>query len=216
MKKNIALYIIIGIIIVTGIIMYATMGFNFESQYSKRNQIRIDINKEVDLQKIKEIAQDAIKDKKITINKVEFFGNSVAISTTEITEEEKNQIVEKVNEEYGTEISKDNVKINSISNTRIKDIIKPFIKPGLITVAIVIIYSIIRYRKLGVLKVFLESLLLPILAELTFYSIISITRLPFGDVTTAIAIAIYAIVVIILTFKYEKGLAEIAVKQENN
>lgn len=217
MKRNKALYIVISIIIIVGIIIGTLKGFVFEKQYSERYQIRIDNNTEMELSKVKEITKEILGDKNFTINKVEIFGNSFAISSENITEEEKISIINKINETYSTSINVDNIKINKISHTRIRDIIKPYIVPGIITLIVIIAYSVVRYGKnLGILKVLLKSTFIPVVLELVFYSIVAIARIPFGDITTAIAIGIYVSSIIALTFNFERNFDEIKVNEENS
>lgn len=217
MKKNKALYIAISVIIIAGIIIGAVKGFKFEEQYSERYQIRIDNNTEMELSKIEEITKEILGDRKFSISKVETFGNSFAINSENITDEEKTSIINKINETYSTSITTDNVKINKINHTRIRDILKKYILPGILTLALITIYSIIRFGKnLGMIKVLLKSIIIPIVSELVFYSIVAITRIPFGDITSAIAIGVYMCSIIGLIFNFERKLEEIKVNEENS
>ena len=215
MKKNKALYIIVAIIILAGIIVGSTIGFNFEENYKGRNQIRIDNNTELDELKIKKIAQNVLIERDVVVSKVEYFGNSIVINADNISEEEKIAIIDRINETYNSEIKADNVKIMSISHTRISDTLKKYILPGVLTLASIALYSIIRYRKISVIKVLLYTIIIPIISEIIYYSLIAITRIPFGDITTAIAIGVYVISITVLIFVFENRLSEIASKEEN-
>lgn len=217
MKRNKALYIAISIIIIVGIIIGAVKGFKFEEKYSERYQIRVDNNIEMELSKIENIVEEILGNRRYNISKVETFGNSFAITSESITEEEKISIINKINETYSTSINKENIKINKISRTRIRDIIKPYIVPGIIAWAVITIYSIFRFGKnLGIVKVLLRNIIIPLLFELVFYSIVAITRYPFGDITTAIAIGVFVCSTMIVTFKFERSLDEIKVNEENS
>ena len=215
MKKKKALYIIVAIIILAGIIVCSTIGFNFEEKYRDRKQIRIDNNTELDEVKIKEIAENVLIERNVTVSKAEYFGNSIIITSDNISEEEKIAIIDRVNEIYNSEIKADNVKVMSISHTRISDTLKKYILPGVLTLAAIALYSIIRYRKISVIKVLLYTIIIPIISEVFYYSLIAITRIPFGDITTAIALGVYVISITVLIFIFENRLSEIANKEEN-
>lgn len=216
--KSKILYVIICIIIIAGAIVYKVKGFNFDIQYSVRNQIILSNNTGFDISKIKDIARDCLSGKQVTLREVELFGNTVAIESSEITEEEKDAIIQKVNEEYNLSIASENVKILKVEHTRIRDILKPYILPGIITLAIILLYFLIRYHKIGVGKVLANGILFPIAIELVFYSIIAIFRVPFGRITMALSIGLYLIAVTILAAKFEKiseELKDIENKKEN-
>ena len=215
MKKKKALYIIVAIIILAGIIVCSTIGFKFEDKYKDRKQIRIDNNSGLDELKINEIAQGVLIERSVSVSKVEYFGNSILITADSISEEEKIAIIDKVNESFSSEIEADNVKIMSISHTRISDILKNYILPGILTLSSITLYSIIRYRKIGVIKVLLNTIFIPIISEIFYYSLIAITRIPFGDITTAVAIGVYVISIAVLIFIFENRLSEIANKEKS-
>ena len=204
MKKFKVLYIIMALIIIIGAVVYKIKGFNKELLYSNRNQILVSSSKEFDLNKIEEISKEVLGDKKVKVLEYERFGNAVQIISTTISEEEKESIINKINEEYGVNISKDDIKIINVQNTRIKDIIKPYILPIIITWCIVLLYFIIVYNKLGILKVLGNGLVIPLGTLGTFYGIIVITRIPFGRLTSAIALGIYVICILILSMYFQK------------
>ena len=204
MKKFKVLYIIMALIIIIGAVVYKIKGFNKELLYSNRDQILVSSSKEFDLNKIEEISKEVLGDKKVKVLEYERFGNAVQIISTTISEEEKESIINKINEEYGVNISKDDIKIINVQNTRIKDIIKPYILPIIITWCIVLLYFIIVYNKLGILKVLGNGLVIPLGTLGTFYGIIVITRIPFGRLTSAIALGIYVICILILSMYFHK------------
>ena len=73
-----------------------------------------------------------------------------------------------------------------------------------LTGVIVFVYMIIRYRKIGILRVILRTLLIPIVAELVLLSIIAITRLPLGKFTPISVIAVYIISILYVIKRNEK------------
>lgn len=204
MKKINKLYIIIAIIIIIGTIICKVKGFNIELEYLNRQEINLSISQEVEIQKIKDISKSELNGKKFKVKRVGNFNNAVKIICNEITAEEKNNIINKINEEYKLEIVSDEIEIFKISNTKIRDIIKPYILPGIITLIIVVAYFMVMYNKIEFKKVLLMSLFIPFITELTYYSIIAIARIPFGRVTNSIAIGIYTISILVLTAFFQK------------
>ena len=213
-KSNIIIYIVICLIIIAGVAVWYTKGFNLELQYSARKQIQISNKTGIEISDIENIADEVLGNTKHFVQPVEIFGNYVSIVAEEITEEQKIQIIDKFNEKYSDDISYDDVEIVSIPFTRVKDAVKKFIFPGVITLGIILIYFIIRFRKISILEVFFKTIFTPVIAELVFYSLIAICRIPFGRVTLALCVALYVIVMLILTIIFENK--EKKVKSETN
>ena len=202
--KKTLLSIIIAIVIIIGAIVCYVKGFNIELLYSSRQEIMLSHSTELDVTKIEEIAKSVLENKKVKVQKLERFENAVEIVSTEITAEEKENIINKVNEEYGSDISNDDINIVSIANTRIRDVLKPYVLPGIITFVLILLYFAIVYHKIGLNKIVLKGLLVPIITELTYYSIIAITRIPLGRVVNGIAIGLYVISIGVLTLCFQK------------
>ena len=208
------LYIIIAIVIIIGAIVCKIKGFNIELSYSNRQQIILTNNTGLDETKVKEIAKSVLDNRKVKVQKIERFGNGVEIISSAISEEEKANIITKVNEEYSSSISNDDIKITDVANTRIRDILTPYILPGIATLAAVLLYFIIIYNKIGLKKVLLEGIGAPVITLLTYYSLIAITRIPFGRVVNSIAIGLYIISIAIVTVCFQKQREEISKKDK--
>ena len=91
--------ILITIVIVIGIIMTIVFGFNKELQYQQTNSIDIYLDKEVDLEKAKGISNQVLGKNNI-VQIVEIYEDMVTIRAKEITEEQKNEIINKMKEIY--------------------------------------------------------------------------------------------------------------------
>ncbi len=217
MKKQ-YLYIIIAIVIIIGAVICGIKGFNIELQYSNRQEMILSSSTELDISKIEEISKSILENKEVKVQKVERFGNAVEIVSNEISNEEKENIIKKINEECNADISNDDIKIVDIPNTRIRDILKPYILPGIVTFEAVLLYFIIMYHKIGLNKVLLKGILLPIIVEMLYYSIIAITRVPFGRIVNSIAIGLYIISVgaLAIYFQNEKEKLPKNDKKEND
>ena len=202
--KKTLFYMILAIIIIAGAIVCKVKGFHIELLYTSRQEIMLSHSTELEVSKIEEIAKSVLENKKVKVQKLERFGNAVEIVANEITEEEKENIIGQVNETYGSSISADDIEIISVPNTRIREFLKRYIMQVVITLFIIILYFAITYHKIGLNKVLAKGFLIPILTELTYYSLIAITRIPFGRVVNAIAIGLYVISIGALTFYFQK------------
>ena len=216
-NKNLIIYIVICLIIIAGIAVWNAKGFHSELQYSSRYEIQLSNYTGIEISDIQEIASEVLGNTKYTIQRVETFGNSVVIVSEAMSEEQKNQIVEKFNQKYQTELKAEEIKIVAIPFTRIKDVIKPFLAPGIATLLLITLYFLIRYRKLGIKKVLLTTLALPVVAELLIFSFMAIVRIPFGRLAVALGASIYFVIILILTNIFEnKRNAYIANLENNN
>ena len=205
--------IIVAVIIAIGAIVCKTKGFNIELAYSNRQQMNISSSTELDISKVEEISKSILTNRKVRVQKLERFGNAVQIIAETISDEEKQNLVNKINEEYGTDISNDDTKIITIPNTRIRDILKPYILPSIITFAAVLLYFVIIYHKLGLRAVLLKGIFIPLIAELVYYSLIAITRVEFGRIANSFGIGLYILSVGMLAIKFQSKKEKI---QKNN
>lgn len=202
--KNKLLYIILIIVIIVGVIVYKVKGFNKELNYSNRQEFEISAASTFDVSKVEEIVKSVITNRQIKVQKVERFENALKITSAEISEEEKENIINKINEEYNENISNEDVKIISVTATRIIDILIPYIFPIIIAMVIVLVYFVILYNKIGITEVLTKGIILPILVELSYYAIIAITRIPFGRTTNSIALGIFILTIGMLTICFQK------------
>ena len=215
--KNIILYVIICLIIIAGIAVWDSKGFNTEFQFSSRYEIQISNNKGINKNDIEEIAKEVLGDKKFFVQEVEQFGNSIQIVSEEINDEQKSEIITKFNEKYEEEIKPEDVEIEYIPVTRVKDVVEQFIVPGIITLSVVLVYFLIRFRKkVSFLEVFLKTIIYPIIAELLMYSIMAIARIPFGRLSISMSVVLYLAVILMLTCIFENKRNKYSEENNNN
>lgn len=210
------LIIIILAIIIAGIVVILTSGFNFSLRYQSSKKIELYLNKEFTIQDVKQITNEVIQNQPMIIQKVEVFEDTVDIIAKDITEEQKDNIVAKINEKYQTELASDQIEIVSVPNTRGRDILKPYITPFAIATIIILIYMAIRYYKLGIFKVILKTIALIILTQIVLFSLIAITRIPIDILTIPTILLIYMLTLVWITTQFEKKLALIKKDKENN
>ena len=70
----------------------------------------------------------------------------------------------------------------------------------------ILVYMSIRYKKLGILKVFGKIIITIVIAQVLLFSVIAITRIPVGRLTIPMVIAVYLLVLVSITNKFEKEL----------
>ena len=215
-NKNIIIYVIICLIIIAGIAVWEAKGFRTEMQFTPRKEIELTNYTGIDVSDIEAIASETLGNTRFMVQRVETFGNAVVIVAKDITEEQRNNIVTKFNEKYGTELKSENIEIVSIPFTRIKDVIKRFIVPGIVSLVLVLAYFVIRFKIIGWKKVTLKTILTPVVAELLLFSIISIIRVPFSRLAVSLGVGTYISIIIVLTIMFENQRNKIIKELEDN
>lgn len=207
MKRKL-LYILIAIIIIAGIVVGCTAKFRFSLAYDDANRIEVYIGKEYTKEDIKAIAKEVFGTEDVLIQKIEFFNDSVSITVRESNDEQINNLVTKVNEKYETSLTKDDLTITEIPHYRGRDIMANYFAPIAISAVIIIAYEMVRFRKLGAVKIGLKLIIWPLIIEALYLSILAITRLPISYYTLPLGIVLAVISLIVITYKNEKRLVE--------
>ena len=200
--------ILIALVIIAGIVMIAVKGFNFDLKYQDTQRVELYLKTEFNISDIRQITDEVFGNQKVMIQKVEVFEDSVSITTTSISDEQKNNLITKVNEKYGTELTAEDTTVEDIGHTRGRDIIKPYILPFVVAVVIVLIYLGIRYYKLNIAKVIAKSIGIMVLAQVLLFSVIAITRIPIGRLTIPMVILVYLLTLFGITTKFENDLSK--------
>lgn len=202
-NKKIIISAIIALIILAGIVVVNIFGFYKELRYEESQRIDIYVEQAVDQAKIKDIANEVLGMHNM-VQTVEVYEDMVTIRARSISEEQKNEIVNKVKENYEFEQTADKTDINTVPATRIRDMYKRYVLPFVISGVLVVTYMSIRYYKKGLLKVLANSILIPVVAELLLLSWMAIVRIPIGRFTPALVIFVYVASVWYAMEKIEK------------
>lgn len=213
-KETKILVAIIAIILIVGSIMIFTKGLAFELRYRDSQKIEIGLSKEFEEKDIKEIAREVFGNQPIMIQAIEVYKDVVSITTTQISEEQKLDLVTKINEKYEIELSADEIEIEAVANVRGRDIIKPYIIPFAVVTAIILIYLVVRYNKLNSFEVLTQSIGIIILAQLVLLGIMAITRMQIGVFTIPSILLVYMLSTYICTSKFDNDLEKISDKEE--
>lgn len=189
-KKDVIILAIAMIIIIAGVIVTFTIGFNKQLRYQESQKIDIYVASEVDVNKIKNIANEVLGGNNM-VQTIEIYQDMVTIRAKSITEEQKNTIVNKVKENYEFEQTAENTEISNIPATRIRDILKKYILPMSLSFVIILVYMTVRYHEKGMLKVMLQTIVFPAICEIILCCLIAITRMPVGVYTPTLILIVY-------------------------
>ena len=174
-KKIILLGIIL--LIVAGIVVVALKGFKVSLTLQKHESLNIVVGKEITLKDAKAICEDVFGNKRFVVKHLDKFKDAINVRVESITNEEKADLVRKVNEKYNTEIDALSVVVKSNSNVRIRDILKLYFKPVVISAVLIVAFVVVRFRKSNPIKILVNAALKILVTEGVIASVISITRI---------------------------------------
>lgn len=197
MKKIIRILLIC--LIIAGTIVISTIGFNVGIKYSANTQISINMKQEFNVQDVKKIAKEVFKNQPVLVQQVEIYKDMAQITVKEASEEQINELNQKINEKYGLENKIEDLYVTNNSNVKLKTIANQYKIPIAIVSIIVILYAMALYRKLGIWKVLYTTALNMIVPQTILFSVYAVTRLPINRATAVISIMVY-ISSIILSF----------------
>lgn len=211
MKKKNLIGILLGIIIIIGIILTATIGLNLDLMYSSHKCIDINIQKQFENEDVYKIAKEVFENQKVKVQKVELYEDMVSIIVKDATDEQLENLNTKLNEKYELENKKDDMVITNVPSVEISDLVKPYILPVSISFVVIIVYLVIYMainnrvnRKLSILKEISKAILTIIGIELLYLSVFAITRLEINYTTLPIGVIIYAFTTILILMNLEK------------
>ena len=190
-NKKILMYALI-VFILAGMIVILLKGFNVDLMIRNHDSFEYVVWNDFELKDIKQIAKEQLNGKVVKVRTIEVFDDAVSINSLEITEDEKNNIVNKLNEKYGNKIETNEIQVISNPGLRLRQIIKPYIVPAVIAVVLIYFSYFIRFYKRSSFqfKMILKSVIIVALLNMTLLSFIAITRIPFN--TTIAPIMIFA------------------------
>ena len=211
MKKKNLIGILLGIIIIIGIILTATMGLNLDLMYSSHKSIDVNLQKQFENEDVYKIAKEVFENQKVKVQKVELYEDMVSIIVKDATDEQLENLNTKLNEKYELENKKDDMVITNVPSVEISDLVKPYILPVSISFVVIIVYLVIYMainnrvnRKLSILKETSKAILTIIGIELLYLSVFAITRLEINYTTLPIGVIIYAFTTILILMNLEK------------
>lgn len=203
--KNInkILVILIAVLLVIGIFLIVTKGFNYSIEYKEVTELKFMLGQVLDMDEVESIAREAFNDKEMKIQKIDYFNDSVNISVVDPTDEEIQSLIDKFNSRYGQNNTMESISIIKTANTSLYEIAKQYIVPVIITVILVAAYMGIRFRKQGILKVTLLPIIMSIVIEALYLSILVILQIPISIWTMPIALLLLLITLTIYAYRFE-------------
>ena len=217
MNKKI-IYGILALIVLVGAVLVVTIGLKLDMKNDANTKIYVYIGKEFDNNDIEQIAKETFETDTAIVQKVEIYNEMALITIKEQNTENINEKIEslnsKINEKYGLENKTEDIVINNETKINMYSVIKPYILPMLISLIVILVYSSIIYRKLGILKNIIIYVLTVICSQLLYASILVITRLPFNMFIIPIGLIIYAITIVVVTIIKQKQLNDYKLKQK--
>ncbi len=205
-SKKMYFFTLVILIIIVGAAIIGIKGLNFDLKYQSAQRIQLYLENKFEISDIQKITNEVMPNSQVIIQKVEVYEDTVSITAKEITEEQKQNIITKVNEKYGTSLSADNIEIESVANLRGKDIVEKYLEPVAIATIIILVYIAVRYYKLGIIRTILSSIAVLAIVEAMFASVLAITRIPVCEFTMPAAIALYTLTTLVITSSLERQL----------
>ena len=193
----------LSLLILAGIIVVALKGMNVDLMLAQHKSIDIVIGKEFNIKEVKEICKDVFQNKEVVFKKVEAFGDTVSINAVTIADEEKSNLVTKINEKYGTDLKAEEIDVKSNSNIRVRDLIRPYIIPAVISFVLIYAYTAIRFRKLNPLKTLLKITGIILITEAVIASVVAISRIAITPIIINIMFVVGIAEIIIFIYKKE-------------
>ena len=192
-KKEKIIFSLVILIIIAGIIILCINGFNKSASFASGTRIEAYIPNGYEAEDIIAIAKESFNSaKKISFDKVEKLNQVAGIKIDNYTEDELTNFKNKLMEKYSIEEDKLEIYEIDIPTVRISTTVKPYIFPIILITVLSLVYLLLRNLKRENLIVYIAKIILSLIAVLGLYfSIIVISRIPFGVYTMPGALALY-------------------------
>lgn len=182
----------LSLLIIAGIVVVLFRGFNVNFLLEQHEVIEFVIGKDFEMKDVETICDEVFKDKKVVLRTIEVFDDAVSINVESITTEEKENLVNKMNEKFGTKKTVDDIKISTVAKVRMRDWLKPYIQPIAISAVIILGYIAAKFREENLIKLMAKIIGIIIVTVLALLSILAIFRVPMSPIyimgLTAIAL----------------------------
>ena len=193
--------------IVIGVVIIAFSHFKFNLYYAKNTRVEIYLGKQFNVAEVESKIAEVLNDRKMMVEIAGAFSDTISLTTTEITDEEIDAILGKLNETYGTELSKDmDTEVIKNSNIRGRDIYSPYIVISVIAVILqTVVLAIIYRKKVAITKIIFTSIGIAVLGQFLYFVILSSTGMEINRIIPASSVAIYIFSMVYLTSQFEKA-----------
>lgn len=170
------------LLILAGIVVVLFRGFNVNFLLEQHEVMEFVIGKDFEMADVKQICKEVFGNKKVVLRKIEVFNDSISINASSITNEEKENLINKLNEKYGTTKAVNEINVKTVAKVRIRDWVKPYVKPVVVSGIIILAYIAIRFREENLVKLISKIVAIMLLTTLALLSICAICRVPMSPI----------------------------------
>ena len=103
-KAKIVLKVLVLTVILVGLILTFTIGLNYGLRFQKSQAVSLQIVDGYDINELREIAREVFGNQRVMLQEVEIYNDRVIFTTSAISEEQKIELVNRVNEKYFSEV----------------------------------------------------------------------------------------------------------------
>ena len=121
-KKMKIISILLIIIFIIAIVLTGIRGLNVDLNYAEGVSILFDMKQQFNTTDVEDIAREVWPTGQIIVQKVEVYDETVLIKVSKVNDEELSNLVNKINEKYGLELTSEDLAIQYNSNVKIRDI----------------------------------------------------------------------------------------------
>lgn len=203
--KNKIIFALMVVIIIAGIAVTAVKGLNLGLEYSKATSVDVDLNQEFDNKELRKVVREVMgENTTVKIKKIEVYQDMASIILNEISDEQFEQLKNKLQERYNIELDDTTIVRTEIQPTNIVEMFMPYVEVVSIITGIVFAYEAVRYYKKGIIKAGLKSLEVLVMPTAVVFSLIAITRMPVSRYTIPALLLSYLISVFASSLYIEK------------
>ena len=122
MKNKKIIVLALVLLIIAGIVVVGLKGFNVNFMLKQHDSLEYRIENDFEVSDVENIAKEVLGNKKFEIKVIELFGDAVSIHAENITTEEADNLVKKLDEKYKT-ISEEETATETTEENKNYDII---------------------------------------------------------------------------------------------
>lgn len=147
LKRRYIFLILSLVIIVVGLVMGFNGGFKLDIDFLGGTKIQVELNEEFTNSDIENLVKEITGENPL-VQTLSTGNNSVSISTSPITEDISNEIIDKISETY---VNSGEPVIKNIQPAYGEELIESAIIAILVSIILILLYIIIRFKTLGVI-----------------------------------------------------------------
>ena len=214
-NKKIGLLALI-LLVIAGMVVVILRGFNVSLMSRQHESLDIVLGKTFDVKDVRDICDKVFPDKKYIVRVIEVFKDAVEVNVESATDEEKQNLINELNTRYGLELKVEDITVRVSSNVRIRDMIIPYIVPVMVSMVLITVYFIIRFRKMNALKLLGNFYGLILISIAVFASVVAIVRIPFSSIIVYLMAVITVIEIVLVNAYLERNYNKFAFENTKN